>query len=161
MATILVGIGEVGVSTNPDDIIKTMALGSCLAVIFLARKPRMVGLAHVALPDSSIGSSRSESLPGYFADKAVPYLISTFKKSGIFGPPKLTIKLAGGATIMDPNGVFNIGKRNILAVRKVLWKNRLGAIVEDLGNNFSRTVSVEVGSGKVFVSSPEKGVWEI
>ncbi|MEJ2635080.1 MAG: chemotaxis protein CheD [Calditrichia bacterium] len=161
MSTIMVGIGEVGISGNPGDIVKTMALGSCVAIVFLAPKARAVGLAHVALPDSSIGGERAKSLPGYFADIAIPHLVGEFRKLGAVQSRDLIIKLAGGASIMDPNGVFNIGKRNVLAIRKILWKHRLGAIVEDVGDNFSRTVWIEVGSGKVFVSSPRKGVWEI
>ena len=161
MATIMVGIGEVGISNKPDDIVKTMALGSCVAVIFLAPKIRAVGMAHVALPDSKIGGERAQNLRGYFADKAIPYLISEFKKLGITKPTDIIIKLAGGASIMDPNGIFNIGKRNILTIRKILWQHRLGARAEDVGENFSRTVWIETSTGKVFVSSPRKGVWEI
>ncbi|GAB4327896.1 MAG: chemoreceptor glutamine deamidase CheD [Calditrichia bacterium] len=161
MALKMVGIGEVGISNNPDDVIKTMALGSCVAVIFLAPKIRAAGMAHVALPDSSIGGNRAEQLKGYFADKAVPYLVEQFKKLGVEKNSDIIVKIAGGATIMDPNGVFNIGKRNILAIKKVLWKNRLAPRAEDVGDNFSRTVWIEMKTGKVFVSSPRKGVWEL
>ena len=62
---------------------------------------------------------------------------------------------------MDPNGTFNIGKRNVLAIRKILWKLRLGARKEDVGDNFSRTVSVDVDTGKVLISSPKRGEWEL
>ncbi len=161
MKTILVGIGEIGISDNPEHIIKTMALGSCVAIVFLAPKIRTVGLAHVALPDSSIGKDRAKDLPGYFADTAISFLINEFKKLGVHKSSDLIIKIAGGANIMDHEGVFNIGKRNVLAIRKLLWKHHLGARAEDVGGNFSRTVWVEVNSGKVFVSSPRKGVWEL
>jgi chemotaxis protein CheD len=161
MSTKLVGIGEIGISANPSDIVKTMALGSCVAVIFLAPKAKAAGLAHVALPDSAIGSQRTQNLPGYFADTAIPNLIAGFRKFGATRSSDLIIKLAGGASIMDPNGIFNIGKRNVLAIRKILWQNRLGAIVEDVGENFSRTVWIEVGTGRVFACSPRKGTWEL
>jgi len=161
MKTILVGIGEIGISDNTEHIIKTMALGSCVAIVFLAPKIRTVGLAHVALPDSSIGRDRVKNLPGYFADTAVSFLINEFNKLGVHKSSDLIIKLAGGANIMDHEGVFNIGKRNVLTIRKLLWKHHLGARAEDVGGNFSRTVWVEVKSGKVFVSSPRKGVWEL
>ncbi|MFZ0389701.1 MAG: chemotaxis protein CheD [Calditrichia bacterium] len=157
----MVGIGEIGRTTSPDETLKTMALGSCVAVVFYAPKIKTAGLAHVALPDSAVGGQRAKNLPGYFADKAIPYLVQEFQSLGIYKSAELIIKIAGGATIMDPNGIFNIGKRNILATRKILWKHRLGARMEDVGDNFSRTVWVEAATGKVFVSSPAKGIWEI
>ena len=157
----LVGIGGIGVSNKLGEIVKTMALGSCVGVIMLARRQKMVGVAHVALPDSSISPNRTKEFPGYFADSAIPFLLGEFEKHGIVKRSDLTVKLAGGASIMDPKGIFNIGKRNVLAVRKNLWKHRLGALVEDIGRNYSRTVWVEVNTGRVFISSPGKGKWEI
>ena len=161
MQTTLVGIGEYSVSQSPGEVIKTMALGSCVAIIFYAPKFKAAGMAHVALPDSSIGSERSAKLPAYFADTAVPALIEEFKKIGITKNSDIQIKLTGGATIMDPNGTFNIGKRNVLAVRKVLWKYRLGARKEDVGKDFSRTVKIEVDTGNIVVSSPRRGEWNL
>ncbi len=161
MATLIAGIGEIVVSKNPDDVLKTVALGSCVALIFWAPKLKLAGLAHVALPDSAAANGRTKKLPGYFADQAVPRLIQEFKKHGITSSAQVRIKLAGGAQIMDPKGTFNIGKRNVLALRKILWKYRLGAIAEDVGGNYSRSVVVDVNTGKVKVSSPKKGEWEI
>lgn len=161
MATHIIGIGGIGISDTPGDVIKTMALGSCVAVIFFAPQYHLVGMAHVALPDSGIGNERAKDLPGYFADTAIPFLIREFIKRGVKKRSDITIKLAGGASIMDPNGVFNIGKRNILAIRKVLWQNKLAPHAEDVGDNFSRTVWVAVSGGNVSISSPGKGVWEL
>jgi chemotaxis protein CheD len=62
---------------------------------------------------------------------------------------------------MDPNGTFNIGKRNVLAIKKLLWKYKLGAIAEDVGKDYSRTVSVNIQTGEVLVSSPGKGEWKL
>ena len=51
--------------------------------------------------------------------------------------------------------------RNVLAVRKVLWKYRLGARKEDVGKDFSRTVKIEVDTGNIVVSSPRRGEWNL
>lgn len=161
MGMIMVGIGEAGISNKPGDVVKTMALGSCVAAVFIAPKFNAVGMVHIALPDSTIDGEKARRQPGYFADSAIPYLIAQFKKLGVRKSSELTIKLIGGATIMDPNGTFNIGKRNVLATRKVLWKYRLGAKAEDVGKDFSRTVRVEVDTGKVLVTSPKIGEWDV
>jgi chemotaxis protein CheD len=160
MATIYVGVGEFAATKKSGDIIKTMALGSCVGVIFLVPSIRAVGLLHIALPDSAINKSRVAEKPGMFADTGIPALLRELKKLG-YNNDKLLVKLAGGASIMDPNNTFNIGKRNILAVRKILWQYKLGAISEDIGDTISRTVSIEVNTGKVYLSSPARGTWEL
>ena len=158
---IMVGIGEMGISSASGDVVKTMALGSCVAVVFVAAKYQAVGMVHIALPDSNIDPEKAAKTPGYFADTAIPHLIKAFKKIGVRKPSEITVKLVGGATIMDPTGTFNIGKRNVLAARKILWKYRLGAKAEDVGKDFSRTVWVENNSGKVKIYSPDRGEWEV
>ena len=61
---------------------------------------------------------------------------------------------------MDANGRFDISKRNVLAIKKYLWKNQLGTVAEEVGGEISRTVCVSVASGEVVVSSGGKK-WEI
>lgn len=161
MATVYVGVGEFATSKNPDDIIKTLALGSCVGVIMLAPEIKAAGLLHVALPDSSISKKRAQERPGMFADTGIPLLLKGMSKLGYNGNGKMTVKVAGGAAIMDPNNTFNIGRRNILAIKKVLWKYKLGARAEDVGDTISRSVTVDVDSGKVMLSSPGRGEWEI
>lgn len=161
MNTVFVGVGECKASNKPGDVIKTMALGSCVAVIVLDPVNRAIGMIHIALPDSSINKERMQQKPCMFADSGIPKLLNMMKALGYKENGRLIVKLAGGATIMDPNQTFNIGKRNILAVKKILWKYRLGALAEDVGKNHSRTVSVNVNDGKVIISSPGRGEWEI
>ncbi len=97
--------------------------------------------------------------PGYFADSGIPALLGELKKMGVNGC--LVVKLAGGANVMDDRNVFNIGKRNILSIRKILWQLRLAPFAEDIGGAFSRNVAMEVETGKVLISSPVKGQWEL
>ena len=53
--------------------------------------------------------------------------------------------------VMDSGGVFNIGKRNQLAVRKALWKAGLLTLSEDMGGQGSRTVRLELATGQFWV----------
>ncbi len=161
MAQIIVGVGEYAVTNQPGDVVKTFALGSCVAMIVLAPRIRAVGMVHIALPESKLGNGKEKNLPGYFADTAIPVVLDSLKKLGISNNRDLIIKLAGGASMMDPQGYFNIGKRNVLAIRKILWQYKLGAIAEDIGQNFSRTVRVEVDTGLVYLSSPNRPEWQL
>lgn len=162
MSNIILGVGEFGASNNPADTVKTFALGSCVAVVLMCPKTRTVGMVHVALPESKINPDKVKTKPGYFADTGIPALIEQMAKMGC--DPKgrgFIVKLAGGAKIMDPNSTFNIGKRNALAVKKVLWKYGLGPVAEDLGATYSRTVSVAVATGEIILSSPGRGDWKL
>ncbi len=163
--TKVVGVGEFAVSKDPDEVIKTFALGSCVAVIFLHKPTRTVGLIHVALPESSISPEIVRDRPGYFADTGIHAILQSMATSTTMPALSLAqgmvVKIAGGANVLDTNNTFNIGKRNVLALKKILWPLGMGPVTEDVGGSISRTVSVSVGSGKIVLSSPTKGEWEI
>lgn len=162
MTTIMVDIGGLGSSNTPGDFIKTMALGSCVAIILLHPRTRSVGMVHVALPDSSINTERAQHKPGYFADTGLPALMARMASLGCGQNGRdYMVKLAGGANVLDHSGTFNIGKRNVLAVKKLLWQRGMGAISEDVGGNISRTVTVDVATGKVILFSAGREQWEI
>jgi chemotaxis protein CheD len=159
MSVHTVGIGEWVVASGPEDYIKTYALGSCLAVIILDTKQGIAGMIHIALPDSSIDPERAKKTPGYFADSGLPLMIEEMKKRGSVRA-HIAVKIAGGASIMDDKGIFDIGKRNLLAAKRILWKSSLGAIAEDTGGEISRTVTVRVSDGETTISSSNRE-WKI
>ncbi|MDY0267675.1 chemotaxis protein CheD [Trichloromonas sp.] len=162
MSQMVLGIGDYGASKQPDTEIKTYALGSCIAVVLLDPQTRTVGMIHIALPESKINPAKAKEKPGYFADTGLPLLLQEMVRHGCQPKGKgLIIKLAGGAAIMDYNDTFNIGKRNLLAIKKILWSYGLGPRSEDVGGTFSRTVSVSVKTGEVILSSPGRPNWKI
>lgn len=162
MGQIVLGVGDYGASNTPGEDVKTFALGSCVSVIFLDPKTRTVGMAHVALPDSSINKAKATEKPGYFADTAIPALLNMMSKYGCNNRGKgMVVKLCGGANVMDTNDTFQIGKRNALAIKKILWSYGMGAVAEDLGGNFSRTVTISVSAGQITLSSPGKPNWQL
>ncbi|MFH1019628.1 MAG: chemotaxis protein CheD [Pseudomonadota bacterium] len=162
--TQVVGVGEIAVSRDPEEVIKTFALGSCVAVIFLHKPTRTVGLIHVALPDSSISPDIVRDRPGYFADTGIPAILKKMATCAMQGAglnQGMVVKIAGGANVLDTNNTFNIGKRNVLTLKKILWPLGMGPMAEDVGGSISRTVSVSVETGKIVLSSPTKGEWEL
>ncbi len=151
--TQFVGIGEFFVSGQSETVIKTMALGPCVAVVVFTKNLKVAGLLHVQLPLSSVNLDLAARRPGVFADTGIPLLLEEFARFG-YRPVDLTVKLIGGGQVMDPAGTFNIGKRNCLAVKKILWAYRLYPASEELGGSISRTVSIEVGKTEVLVTTP-------
>lgn len=162
MGQVILGVGDYGASNQRGEEVKTFALGSCISVIFLDPKTKTVGMVHVALPDSTINKVKAQEKPGYFADTGIPALLQQMSKFGCHKRGKgMVVKLCGGANVMDTNDTFKIGKRNALAIKKILWSFGMGAVSEDLGGNFSRTVSISVESGQVTLSSPGRPNWQL
>lgn len=159
MSVRTVGIGEWAVSSEASDILKTYALGSCVAVLIYDARLAIAGMIHIALPDSKVDAERAHSQPGYFADTGLPIMIEEMKKRGAVRG-NVWVKLAGGASVMDPGGFFDIGKRNLLAAKRILWGSSLGPLAEDTGGGLSRTVSLSVADGETTISSGQK-TWAI
>jgi chemotaxis protein CheD len=105
------------------------------------------------LPDSKIDPVKAVTAPFMFVDSGVPRL---FRASYALGAERanLVIKVAGGAQLMDPNRMFNIGERNVLALAKLLSNNGYGIAVQDVGGLSSRTMRFDLATGEVTIHSP-------
>jgi chemotaxis protein CheD len=150
-----VGIGEFEVVKGNGEVLRTLALGSCVAVLFHDSVTATAGLIHVALPESKVNPDRAQRTPGYFVDTGLPAIIDAIVGSGS-SPKRMRIKLVGGASMMDPSQTFDIGRRNVLAIKRYLWKNGLGVIKQDVGGGISRTVEIVAATGEVTISSGKK-----
>ncbi len=150
MTPITVGVGDCRVCREPDSVLVTYALGSCLAVMVHDPQSSVAGLLHFMLPESQIDPEKATRQPFMFADTGIPLL---FRKAYELGADKrrMVVVVAGGSQMMDPEGAFNIGKRNYLAMRKIFWKAGVLVQAEEVGGSVSRTVRIEVGSGKMFL----------
>ena len=82
MKQITVGVGELKISNNSKDLLKTFALGSCVAVIIYDIKKKIAGLIHIALPDSSCNGNKAKELPTYFADTGLQIFLDKMGKKG-------------------------------------------------------------------------------
>jgi chemotaxis protein CheD len=142
------------VSADRDDILVTYALGSCLGVAVYDPVTRVGGLLHAMLPDSSLDPRKAEAVPVMFLDTGVPML---FRECYRFGAKKerLLVKVAGGASFKeDEEGdYFQIGKRNALKLKALLWKNGIMIHAHDLGGRHPRTMTLELATGVVTVTA--------
>jgi chemotaxis protein CheD len=154
MASLLtVGVGDCKVSNAAGSTLATYALGSCIAVAIHDPVAAVGGLLHFMLPESSLNPGKASQNPFLFADTGIPLL---FHAAYGLGAEKcrLVVRAAGGAQVMNDNGVFNIGKRNHLALRKILWKAGVMIHAEETGGTESRTVRLDVASGRFWVCGP-------
>ena len=142
-------LDDVGVG---DDQIITHALGSCLGVAVHDPDAQIGGLVHVMLPTSSLNPEKAKANPSMFVDTGVSVLLQEVLAGGA-EKNRLVAKVAGGAAVQGNNGDrFGIGKRNYLMLRKVLWQHGLLINAENVGGELPRTMSLEVGTGCVWLS---------
>lgn len=148
----LVGIGEIAISTDPDSILVAPNLGSCLGISIYDSKLKIGGLIHCLLPLSKSDLVKAKEKPCTYVDTGVTHLLEILFAKGA-KKQDLNLVVAGGASINDQNNVFEIGKKNITVLRKILWKNDILIKAQDVEANYSRTISLHVGSGEVWLKT--------
>ena len=152
----IIGVSDMKVSNDPSESLVTYSLGSCIGVAVYDPLAKAGGLLHYMLPESSIDGTKAEKNPCMFADTGIPTL---FKATYVLGAKKQRMKVivAGGGQILDQKGFFNIGKRNHIALRKMLFKNNVIIDYEDVGGNVNRTVRLDIASGDIYIKVSGQG----
>jgi len=149
---VVVNIADMKISKDPNELLVTYSLGSCVALAVYDPYTQIAGLIHIMLPESSIEKQAANINPYKFVDLGVPALYKEMFKAGVKRNHLIT-KVIGGSNVMDKNKFFNIGERNYTAVRKILWRNNMIIHKEDVGGSKSRTVRIYTATGKVLVSN--------
>ncbi|HET6461663.1 MAG TPA: chemotaxis protein CheD [Syntrophales bacterium] len=160
MSEIVVGISDLKVSANVNDILVTYALGSCVGITVYDPVAKVGGLLHFMLPESSLDIRKAGENPAMFADTGIPLLFKSCYELGA-KKKRMIVKVAGGASILDDANFFRIGQKNITAMKKLFWKNSVLVEGEDTGSNCNRTFSIHISTGKVFVRTAHNGTREL
>jgi len=152
---LVVGISDWKVGRG-DDIIVTYALGSCIGTCLYDKTTGIAGLSHIMLPDSTaIIDGHTTRMK--FADTALPDMVERMRAMGA-NITALKAKIAGGAVMFQTsNSRFNIGERNIEAVKAALAKLRIPILAQDVGLNYGRTMTMWAENGAVEISSTVMG----
>lgn len=152
---IVVDIADFAVSNDPSATLVTYSLGSCIAVAIRDPATKVAGVLHYMLPDSTLDPVRAAQTPAMFCDTGVPLLFRAAYELGA-RKSRIVVKVAGGSQLLDDTGTFNIGKRNYLALRKIFWKNGVTIEAEDVGGSISRTLALDVATGRVAIRTREQ-----
>ena len=149
----IVGVADMKVSSTPGDVIVTHALGSCLGIALHDPVAMVGGLLHVMMPLSTIDPVKAKRNPFMFVDTGVPAFFRAAYAAGAV-KSRLVVKVAGGANVQGSAvDRFAIGRRNYIVLKKVFWKNDILIDAEDVGGSSPRTMYVDVGSGRVWLST--------
>ena len=130
---VTVGIADLNVVSDPDQLI-TYALGSCVGICLYDSSKKIAGLAHIMLPLSTEATGGGTNKRRY-ADTGIKELIEMMNRKGA-STLHMTAKIAGGAQMFTTaSAVFNIGDRNVAAVKKILSDYKIRILAEDTGLN--------------------------
>lgn len=160
LMNIIVGVGDMRIECRPDVTLITYGLGSCIGLTLYDPLIKVGGLLHFMLPDSKLDTKKANLNPFMFADTAIPYFLNEIYKFGA-KKERLQVKVAGGSQIMDESGFFDIGKKNYLTLRRILRNHDLSIHGEDVGGKITRTLWLEINTGRVLIKSQEFGIKEI
>lgn len=161
MEIIKIGMADLGVAKQPDRL-RTTGLGSCVGVVLYDVVKKIAGMAHVMLPESSLGRGNEMNI-GKYADTAIPKLIIDMELAGA-SARNLVAKLAGGAqmfSFLSSNDTMRIGPRNVEACKSALQQAQIKIIAEDTGGNCGRTIEVDSTTGILQIRTVNQGTKDV
>ena len=157
---VIVGVSDMKVSNDSEAVLVTYSLGSCIGVAIYDAVAKVGGLLHYLLPESKLSPEKAIKNPYMFADTGIP---SLFKAAYNLGAKKKRMKVivAGGSQVLDQRGIFDIGKRNDMAARKMFHRNNVITDFQNVGGSANRTIKLAVKNGDVWIKVSGKGETKI
>ena len=145
-----VGLGDVVVSTNREEILVAFGLGSCVGIGAYDPIKGVAGLIHAVLPEPLNGSDQESTK---YVGNGIRKLLSEMTKCGA-EKERLIVRIAGGANMLTSPGLsktFDIGTRNIAETLKILSLLNIKIVSQNVGGNTGRTFRVYVSDGKMTI----------
>jgi len=154
MPTIIVGVADSKISTEPSTYIATHALGSCLGVTFHDFKRRIGGMLHAMLPTASLheGQKIREAM---FLDTGIPRLLAALIRAG-GKKGDIRCKVFGGAQLMATDNFFRIGSKNIDMFYRLSHEMELDVVSWEVSGRVNRSIRLNNQTGDVIVKIPSK-----
>jgi chemotaxis protein CheD len=152
MNQIIVDIADARISKRVEDVLVTYSLGSCVGVMIYDPEIKVGGMIHCMLPLSSVDPRKAEEKPFMFVDTGMMKFMKMLFDQGV-SRSRAIVKVAGCSKILDNSNLFRIGERNYTVLRKLLWKNGLMIKAENVGGSISRTVRLEIATGRCLLRS--------
>ncbi|MEP6536708.1 MAG: chemotaxis protein CheD [Bryobacteraceae bacterium] len=145
-----VGSGEFQITSDQDDVLIANNLRCAIAMMIYDPVARVGGLLHFPLPESKPNPDWARQQPAAFADTGIPLFLQLAIESGA-QKERLIVQAAGGAQMLDEPGAPQIGKKNYLAMRKVLWKTGVLMKHEEIGGTAPRAVALQLETGRMAI----------
>ena len=154
-----VGVAEWHTARSPDALRTT--LGSCVGIVLYDINAKIGGVAHVLLSEPPTGKIVNK---GKYAKTAIEALIKDLQKQGTDNSYKA--RIFGGASMFDSfhsSFLNDIGEKNVTAVKKVLNEQNIPLIVEEVGGNAGRSITVYMDDGRILLreNGKEKYIYKV
>ncbi len=147
LRTVYLHPGELFASSEPTEV--STILGSCVSVCLWDTRLRLGGINHFLLPTAPVGHVRSIR----YGETAIPALLAELVRLGSLRR-HLQAKVFGGAAMnglqQGPQGL-SLGQRNAELARRLLAKEGIAILAEDLGGAFGRKVRFRTDDGMALV----------
>ncbi len=147
---IVVTVSDAKLSSRVEDVLLTYSLGSCIAVALYDPVAKIAGMLHYQLPTATADPARGAEKPLMYADSGMDWLVGKMVERGA-ETKRMKVRLAGGANMLNDNGLFDIGRRNHASIRKYLWQHRMFINAEHVGGNEPRNLQINVSDGAVVI----------
>jgi chemotaxis protein CheD len=148
--SIAIGLAEMKISKNPDDVLVAFGLGSCLGIGLYDPQIKLGGLLHAVLPKKT---DSGDSIGPKYVDSGIQALLDEMIKAGGV-KQRFVLKMAGGANMLNVSSLsktFDIGNRNVEAAHLVFSQNGMKLKSEEIGGKIGRTVRVYICDGKMTI----------
>lgn len=140
-----VQIGEVKSGTG-QEILKSNAIGSCIAIAVYDSSKVHGALAHVMLPGRSPESRKTDEKTRYAAN-AIDEIIAQMSELGSEINDIQVVMVGGGNVLKRPDDT--ICQINIQSSLKILKSKKLEVVASALGGMERRSISLDIEDGTV------------
>lgn len=150
--SLAVGLGEIKVSRDTQDVLVAYGLGSCVGIGMYDPVTHVAGLLHAILPLHPRTNGTEDQVAKY-ADTGILSLIEQLTRLGA-ERRRLIIRMAGGANMLVAPGfsqVLNIGCRNVEAAVSTIASLNMKISSQEVGGNIGRTVRFYVSDGRMTI----------
>jgi len=152
---------EMKISSNPVETLVAFSIGSGIGMTIHDPVGGVGGVLNFILPDSTkANGTNPEKSPFMFADTGITAFLKALFEQGAKAE-NLKVVIAGGAHIIDQTGVFNIGQKNLAALKNSLADYDVKIHHEAIGGTKSRAISLEIGSGRSIIKTYGEGVEKV
>jgi chemotaxis protein CheD len=156
--TVEIPMGGLGFTTPEKTLLRTF-VGSCIAICLYDSSVKIAAMAHIMLPKNNT-SNLDPKPEAKFADVAIKIILEKLQVSGA-KLNRLKAKMAGGANIFQnevKTNVFNIGARNVDAVKSLLDEQKIPIVAQDIGSTSGRWVVFDMNTLEMKIKDRTKGV---
>jgi chemotaxis protein CheD len=152
LSPLAVGIAQCVISTDPQALLVSYGLGSCVGIAAWDPIARVAGLIHILLPEPL--SHDKGTATTRFAVTGIPHLLREIEAAG-GQRARLRLVAAGGAQMLGALSMAGsakaIGARNTEVVQAVVQSAGLRLAAHDFGGTAGRTIGIVVATGSTWV----------